>query len=368
MNDIKEQINNISLIYQFNYTKVVNSINNNFKNKQLKNEILTITSWLNKYNKISLKERIFCILNNIDHKPLCKNCNNVVSFSKDKYKDFCGGKCVGQYNRKKISNSNKLRYQIDGEDINKKRQSTCIEKYGVNNVAQLDTVQLKMKLTRKLKTGYEHSLQNPKSRLKYIKTCIEKYGVENASQSNVIKQKKMNTMLKNYNCKHYLQNPENKKKVDSIILQRYGVTNIGMLSKRTYSKISQKIFWNIYNELPNNIKNKTYFAELNKEFDIFAGSRKQYMYDFVISNLKICIEFNGDIWHANPYYYDANEKHPIKNMLNKDIWKNDIDKYCELIKRGYSIFIIWESDYRLNGKKIENKIINYIQSNIKIGG
>lgn len=114
-----------------------------------------------------------------------------------------------------------------------------------------------------------------------------------------------------------------------------------------YSKISQKLFWYIYDILPDALKQKCYFAELNNEFGINYNNN-YFKYDFVISSIKLCIEFNGDFWHANPKIYKENEIikfNSTTQFVVKDIWEKDIVKNNLIINHGYNILIIWESDY-----------------------
>ena len=133
----------------------------------------------------------------------------------------------------------------------------------------------------------------------------------------------------------------------------------------SYSKISQELFWNIYNDLENELKDKTYFAELNYEFgkydDINKGYRK---YDFVISNIKFCIEFNGDHDNGNPEMYNKNDRLKVrgcKHIKVKDVWKKDKEKKQLLLNENFSYFVIWEKDYLNNKEEIKEMFIKIIK-------
>lgn len=78
------------------------------------------------------------------------------------------------------------------------------------------------------------------------------------------------------------------------------------LPKSNYSKISQKLFWAIYNKLPDNLKIDCKFAtndngikndHVNKEY-MFELSDSYAKLDFYIPSLKCWIEFDGDYWHG----------------------------------------------------------------------
>lgn len=114
------------------------------------------------------------------------------------------------------------------------------------------------------------------------------------------------------------------------------IKNTLMLNKNVgYSKISQKIFWALFDRLTFDEQEKTYFKELNDEWFI-NDDGKFYFVDFKMKN-KI-IEFDGIYWHVK-----TNEK---------DIKRNEV--YCKL---GYDLLIINEDDLiknKVNDELIEN--------------
>lgn len=89
-----------------------------------------------------------------------------------------------------------------------------------------------------------------------------------------------------------------------------------------------------------------------------------YSLDFYIVELNICIEFNGDYWHANPEMYKEDWYHPIKKMYAKDIWEYDNNRSNSL-KSEYDIDVItvWEKSLYIDGD--EDLIINKIVDKIK---
>lgn len=78
-----------------------------------------------------------------------------------------------------------------------------LEKYGVENVFQLDNVKEKSK-----------------------KTNLDKYGVEFISQSSITKEKIKKTNLERYGVEHHMKNEEIFNKVKLTNLERYGVDNV----------------------------------------------------------------------------------------------------------------------------------------------
>lgn len=131
-----------------------------------------------------------------------------------------------------------------------------------------------------------------------------------------------------------------------------------------YSKISQELFWSIYACLSEDDQKHCYFQELNHEFGKLDTVNKSYRkYDFVLTNRKVCIEFNGNYYHADPKIYGMNESisHPGCIKRVKSVWDDDKIKK-ELIKsHGYSIMYVWEDDYASNPHRTLNNCLKYIE-------
>lgn len=146
--------------------------------------------------------------------------------------------------------------------------------------------------------------------------CIEKYGKEDGFKIWMNRQEKwLDSLNKNGNLK------------------------IG------YSSISQKLFREIDNRLPND---EFLYAENGGEFKIKGKcNTKWYMYDFTSVNRKKIIEYNGDQYHANPDIFNENDyPHPFrKNIKSKDIWLKDEIKIESANYLGYEVLVIWESEF-----------------------
>jgi hypothetical protein len=75
-----------------------------------------------------------------------------------------------------------------------------------------------------------------------------------------------------------------------------------------------------------------------------VDTKTYYFYDFVIPELNICIEFNGDYWHANPAKYDAQFYNSQCEMYAHELWENDrIKLECIQKLRGFETYVVWES-------------------------
>ena len=128
--------------------------------------------------------------------------------------------------------------------------------------------------------------------------------------------------------------------------------------KGFYSKESIEFF---EKELSNILlKYKVYYKE--NEFGLMDKDNKTYYkYDFVIPELKICIEYNGDLFHANPAMFSEEDRpNPFDRTLSsKKIWEKDKAKIDLIKEKGYKVLIIWASD-----KNKSIKIKKFIKENI----
>jgi G:T-mismatch repair DNA endonuclease (very short patch repair protein) len=190
---------------------------------------------------------------------------------------------------------------------------------------------------------------------------IEKYGTDEGKQIFLDLNKKKARTLENYISKYGI-------KEGTIKYEFY----ISYIAKPFYSKLSQELCWDVYDKLPLDIKEKTYFGELNKEFGkMFEGCYVKY--DFCISSLKYIMEFNGDYWHANPEVYEDDfsysSKHISSRKTAKDIWEHDEKKISVIENEGFYVDIVWEKDYNESKSgtvlKIYNKIMEIYEKDNK---
>ena len=174
-----------------------------------------------------------------------------------------------------------------------------------------------------------------------LEKCVEKYGKEDGEKVFNDRQNKwMNTLNSN----------TNEEKIE--------INRKKLFNNSGYSKISQKLFWRIFDHFQlNDIR----FEELNSEIIRYDKiNNKHYKYDFVDFTKKKCIEFNGDYWHCNPSKYNENFVHPIMKMTALEIWNKDSLKNFWIEKRGYKVLTIWESEYRKNPQQTLEKCIKFI--------
>jgi len=217
-----------------------------------------------------------------------------------------------------------------------------------------------------------------KSRAVTLKNLIKKHGIDEGTKkwNNYCNRQAYTNSLEYYIEKYgNKEGPKkwklcNKSKAHTIdnYIKRYG-ENDGLIkykeyyknsSNYFYSKISEEMFMEIEKRL--NINCKIYYGK--NEFGKYNSDSKRYnFYDFVIDELKICIEFNGDVFHGNPSIYEEND-HPNpfnKKLTAKQLWEADNVKNKFLEKLGYNVIVIWEKEYLENKEKIINNMVSYIK-------
>lgn len=85
--------------------------------------------------------------------------------------------------------------------------------------------------------------------------------------------------------------------------------------------------------------------------------------DYIYNN-KI-IEFNGDVFHANPYLFaDDSYPHPfLKEVMAKEIRIRDKKRIEVLKNRGYEVKVVWENDFRNDKEKVIQECKDFLDGN-----
>lgn len=131
-----------------------------------------------------------------------------------------------------------------------------------------------------------------------------------------------------------------------------------------YSKISQELFNEIMKFCPDS--NQVYYATKNKEYAI-NYNKKNYVFDFCDLEKRKIIEFNGDIYHANPKIFKEDDTpNPYENFTSKFIWDRDENKRKVAKTNDFEVLTIWESDYRNDKNKELEKCLEFLNYEKKI--
>lgn len=193
-----------------------------------------------------------------------------------------------------------------------------------------------------------------KSRSVTLKNMIEKHGENDGKiifDAYVEKQRSNGKTLDWF--KEKLGENEGKIKYAEISLRK---SKGGIASGISYSRVSQDFLDSIDAFFSKNYN--TYYARKNYEYTVYSETLNRcYLVDYYIEELKVCIEFNGDYFHANPkkygpeYEFYGLYKFPIKA---KSLWEKDKIKSDVLLNEfGIKTIVVWESDYYKNKDKKE---------------
>lgn len=170
---------------------------------------------------------------------------------------------------------------------------------------------------------------------------VNKFGIDKAKEINKSKALTLSNFINKYG------DELGYKKFNNYINKNYTF----------YSKKSQKLFKEIDKILNN--RYEIFYAIKNTEYGVNTSIGYKKL-DFYIKDLNICIEFNGDVFHANPIYFkDYDCPNPFnKKLTAKEIWNNDLCRYKTLRnEHNIKTIIIWESDYNNKNFNI-NKLLN----------
>jgi hypothetical protein len=90
----------------------------------------------------------------------------------------------------------------------------------------------------------------------------------------------------------------------------------------------------------------------------YNNNKNYYVYDIAVGN-KI-IEYNGDLWHANPKIYDESFINPVSKKSAVEIWNKEKHKEKVANEHGYEVFRIWEFDYKNDKEKAIEKCMKFL--------
>lgn len=217
-------------------------------------------------------------------------------------------------------------------------KKNCIEKYGKN----IGTKFFKDYCKKQVKAGNT------------IDYYVEKYGkVEGTKRYHIVCSQKS---LSLHNFERKYGEVEGLKQYRAYISKN----SVGV------SQVSQELFKKIDDAL-GDFANDSFFYLKNYEQEVVIkstddGETKIAKLDYALND-KV-IEFNGDYWHANPALYSADDmilRSGGKRELVKDIWDREAKRTTALVKQGFKVHVVWESDYREDPEKVVAECVNFLR-------
>lgn len=207
----------------------------------------------------------------------------------------------------------------NGEDyyinLGKKRIEVTLQKYGVEHHMKLPEFQDKMKQTNLERHGVENVSQKEEFKRKRTETMVDKFGVENISQNTDIKKKKKATSLRNFGVEHHLKDSEMFQKHQKARFNIQSYKDTGIFYNGSYEK---------------------YFLELIEEkgllSEVSSGQSFEYEWNGEKHNYHTDFKFRGrQIEIKSGWTYNKNGKDMELQKLNETKWSSTRDCGEELI-------------------------------------
>ena len=125
--------------------------------------------------------------------------------------------------------------------------------------------------------------------------------------------------------------------------------------KMGFSLISQVLF----DMISDTLNGKFIYATNGGEFRIDKDSGGVWIYDFADTSRKKIIEYQGDLYHANPSKFKPTDTpHPYrKGKTSDEIWLVDKNKLEHAERSGYKVLYIWDSEFSKVGQSKRNEIL-----------
>jgi hypothetical protein len=264
----------------------------------------------------------------------------------------CSKKCANDKCKRRLNE----KYGVDNifqlESIKSKSKQTKIEKYSDPNYINLE----KRKLTNINKYGVDEHLKSPLIRNKIKSTCIERYGVDCITKVKEIKDEQHKKSLltkfnksKDYYNKYNIKILRNKK--DSYVIECSKNHIFDITKDLLKTRIQHNVtICTICNPIGNffisdgEIQLMEYLKELSNKNIIKTEKKLIYPYhiDILLDEYKVGFEYNGVYWHS----------------LREKNYHYNKSKMC--MDKGYKLFHIWEDDWKYRSNIVKFKISSYL--------
>ena len=227
---------------------------------------------------------------------------------------------------------------------------------------------------------------NEISQPKIKKTCLKRYGTTNVlSKGTSIYKKKQQSIIDRFGVDNPFKSEEINKLFqnnDEFWFNRYGLTSTEYRSKE------RKREWDNKTDEQKNewLEKSIYSSKYHKEKGVHTSSLETRVskilldsnityttqfkigiksYDFLLNDIKIIVEVNGDYWHCNPNMYKADDvvNFPYGKITAQERWDRDMKKHRLAVDKGYRILYIWEDEIRK--RKTDKELKDFIIEKIK---
>ncbi len=266
-----------------------------------------------------------------------------------KTKIFTCKKCTCINSSKKIKQTFLDKYGVENinqlQEIKERKINNCLKKYGVKNVAQNIDIKNKTKETNKLKYIEKHNSLPPsfidkKQELfekygthdyrnsDYIKnkikqTVLERYGVDHISKSKDIQSIKRQSCMNKYGVEFPMQYPEFSEKAckNSFLMKKYVLPSGKIIKVQGYEPFALKDIINIdkidENDIITGCKNVPTIW-----YNDLQGNKHRHFVDIFIPSQNKCIEVKSN-WTVKLNNVFLKQKAAKELGYNYEIWVYD---------------------------------------------
>ena len=216
------------------------------------------------------------------------------------------------------------------DSVKDKKKKTTFEHYGVYYPQQSLEVQQTMKANNLQKYGVECTLQDIKTKEKTKKTCLEKYGCEDATRSDFVINKRQQTMIERYGVASASQCLEFKDKMKETCLKNLGVDHPGK-SPKVREKMAQTLYGLSSQKCS---KQQLYIFDLYNKYENIEMNFPilYYNVDICVPQDKFIIEYDGGGHNLNVISgRETEQEHLRKEIARHNIIKHEGYKTMRII-------------------------------------
>ena len=359
----KEEINDQFILNYFYATPESTKINGH-KSQNIPDDIQEYLN--NRFtDSESNKETIMRIKYGIEKRPLCPICNNPVRWYGHKATRLFFNTCCHEHEvlirKQNIKKAVQEKYGVDNvfqlEDVKEKSKQTHINNFGKDNPQKCKEIKRRTEDTCYKKYGHRNFGGGEQAKMKIQKSLLKHFGTKENLKIHIIKktketkfkkygnetynnmEKNMQTCMNNYGVPYYFQSQDRHNRFEEF--QRKRVKTM----RKNHTWVQSKSEAYIYNTILRKIFDKG---------DIICQYRSElypFNCDFYIKSLDLYIEYQG-MWTHGGHPFDENNENDINLLEN---WKSQNKDFYNAAIYTWTV----SDPFKRNIAKANN--INYIE-------
>lgn len=305
------------------------------KYQDLLADILQLTNFLE--YEADIRDRIFCIMNNVTAQPRCRVCGAITKFNKQK----------NRFNQYCPNNVGSVSCSMADEDVRARYTDTLVERYGVTTPLQSSEIEAKRRATMLERYGVTHYAQTDAG-----KVMLKQYVANNRDE---LTQKRMATVESRYGRKHFAQtvlsdevyNVLNNKETLTDMLKDFSKTDIAAHLGVHFNLVHRACKRAGITYTPPKKAMSSHQHALTKlvveryKGPILMDAKSiipPYELDIYLPDLNLAIEYNGIFFHSEGrgrtrnYHSDKLKMCKQKGIRLIQVWSNEWLQKPEIVK------------------------------------